>query len=158
MPDAGLGVAVLSNNNISGELAIRITQYAYDLYLGNKGAVKKHERRAARKLKKQLRRYRKWERKHLSKIAKRTWQLTLPKTAYTGTFRNPHLGEVTVALEDGELVARMGQIRTVATPYPHDNCARVEMAPGSGMVICFGVENGKVADFSFGRDVFERVE
>ncbi|KGE87936.1 MAG: hypothetical protein ACE362_13925 [Phaeodactylibacter xiamenensis] len=34
----------------------------------------------------------------------------------------------------------------------------VEMAPGSGMVICFGVEDGKVVDFSFGRDVFERVE
>ncbi|WP_421949500.1 serine hydrolase domain-containing protein [Phaeodactylibacter xiamenensis] len=158
IPEAGLGVAVLANNNISGALAIRITQYAYDLYLGNEGAVKKHERQAARQLKKQLRRYRKWESKHLSKMAKRTWQLTLPKAAYTGAFRNPHLGEVTIALEADELVARMGQIRTVATPYPHDNCARVEMAPGSGMVICFGVEDGKVVDFSFGRDVFERVE
>lgn len=158
MPEANLGVAVLSNSNISGELAIRITQYAYDLYLGREDAVKKQERQTARQLKKQLRRYRKWERKHLSKMAKRTWQLTLPQTAYTGTFSNPHLGKVTVALEDNELVARMGQIRTVATPYPHENCARVEMAPGSGMVICFGVEDSKVVDFSFGREVFVRVK
>lgn len=158
MPEAKLGVAVLANNNISGQLAIRVTQYAYDLYLGNDQALKKHERQAARHLKKQLKRYRKFEAKHQAKLAKRTWQLALPKSAYAGTYRNPHLGKVTVALESGKLVARMGQIRTVATPYPHDNCARVEMAPGSGMVICFGVEDGRVKDFSFGRDLFERVE
>lgn len=158
MPDAGLSVVVLANNNISGQLAIKVTQYAYDLYLGNEQAVKKHERQAARQLQKKLKRYRKFEAKHKAKLAERTWQLTLPRSAYTGTYRNEHMGDVTVALEAGNLVARMGQIRTVATPYPHDNCARVEMAPGSGMVICFGVEDGKVVDFSFGRDLFERVE
>ena len=158
LPEGGLGVAVFANHGLSSPVAIMITQYAYDLYLGNEAEVKKHEQQVKKKISKQLKQYRKSETKHQEKLASRTWQLTLPKSAFAGTYQNPHLGKVTVSIEGDAIVMQMGQIRTIATPFPHDNCARVEMAPGSGMVICFGVEDGNVRDFSLGKDLFERVQ
>jgi len=158
MPEAGIGVAVMANHGLSSPLSILISQYAYDLYLGNEKALKRHERKLKKSIGKTLNRYRKGEAKHQAKLAERSWQLSLPLSAYTGVYKNEKLGQAEFKMEGEKLAISMGQLRTVATPFPHDDCMRVELIPGSGIVICFGVENGEVKDVSVGRDVFEKVK
>lgn len=158
MPEAGIGVAVVANHGLSSPLSILISQYAYDLYLGNEKALKHHERQLKKSIGKTLKRYRKSEAKHQAKLAARNWQLSLPLSAYVGSYYNEKLGRAEFRMEGEKLLVSMGQLRTVATPYPHDDCMRIELIPGSGMVICFGLENGEVKDVSVGRDLFEKME
>lgn len=158
MPEAGLGVAVLSNFGLSDPLSILVTQYAYDLYLGNERALQRHERNLLKTVRKPLRKYRKGEKKHQRKLAARQWQLSLPTAVYAGTYKNEKVGEAVITAHRGQLRVEMGNLMAKPTPYPCEDCMRLELIPGWGMVVQFEVADGQPVSVQFGGDRFERID
>ena len=96
------------------------------------------------------------EQAHQNKLAKRSWQLLLPKSDYVGDYAHPTLGTVKIEYQEEELIMSHGNLSAVATPYPLDNAIRVEMIPGSGRVAVFELEENKAATLQFYGEVFTR--
>ena len=157
LPNQQLGVAVFVNHELGMPLADLIAEYAYHLYLGHDSELQKMDNSAATDLGKLLKRYQKAAQANEKKMAKRTWQLTLPKLNYTGTFNNEKIGTMEVYLQEGELHLKTGRLKATCTPFPEQDCARIELVPGSGRVIQFIPENGKLEKFKFNGEIFERI-
>ena len=88
------------------------------------------------------------------KSSERKWQLLLPKTEYVGDFYNDKIGTFNISIENDELVVKIANLNSIGTPYPKDNCLRVELIPYSGSVICFNIENEIVASINYKNETF----
>jgi len=153
LPEKGIGVAVICNSAIAGPMADAVAKFAYRILQGKK--AKSEERFIKKKLPKLLAKYQKEQRAHKKKLAERKWQLSLPKAAYTGSYKNKNLGNTQVRLEEGKLIFAMGQAVSTATAFEHPECVRVEIA-GTGYLVCFEVKDGKVVGFNHRREFFNR--
>lgn len=69
--------------------------------------------------------------------AAREWKLSLPREDYAGVYENDLFGVIDVAVEDGELVLNMGNLRSVAEPFTAPESIRHELIPHSGDVMMF---------------------
>lgn len=78
-------------------MADAVAKFAYHILQGKK--AKSEERFIKKKLPKLLAKYQKEQRAHEEKLAARKWQLSLPKAAYTGIYKNKNLGNTQVRLE-----------------------------------------------------------
>ena len=110
LPEDKIGVSVFVNHASGGNLGNLIANYAYDLYLGNEDALQKHEAILQNDLPGGLKRYQKKMKAHHEKMAKRTWQLTLPKEKYAGEFYNAKIGKVKISYENEDIVVQIGNL------------------------------------------------
>ena len=94
----------------------------------------------------------------LERIAERTWQLTDPFTAYSGTYVNEDYGTVEISGYANRLEVRNGNLQCVATPYTKKNTIRVELIPGRGEVVAFQYKNGEVVGLENGGVYFEKTK
>ncbi|NNG17791.1 MAG: serine hydrolase, partial [Gemmatimonadales bacterium] len=159
MPDHALGVVVLVNESSAGtRLAGFLAGLAYEWWLGKpnmdsvltsglEGLLAEKSRLEERIITGRANR------------AKRTWQLTAPLDAYTGTYVSPLYGTAVVTIEDQRLAVRIGNIHAVSTPFTQPNTIRVELLPGRGQVVGFELgEDGKAVRARIDdQAVFERV-
>ncbi|WP_338812635.1 serine hydrolase [Bernardetia sp. Wsw4-3y2] len=157
LPNEKIGVSVSINHSLGLDIGNLIAKYAYYLHLGDEKAVKKLEKKGIKSLQKKFKRYNKSEVKYAEKLAKREWMLSLPKEQYVGSYKSKNIGTVNVSYEDGKLLFTTGNVKSIATAYELKECMRIELAPGSGIVIRFQIEDGKPVSFSFGEDVFEKI-
>jgi Domain of unknown function (DUF3471) len=88
----------------------------------------------------------------------RTSQLTRPLADYTGRYTSELLGNIDIAVEQNTLGGRMGNFHVLSTPFTEKETIRVEMTPGQGEVIKFGMNSdGKIDSLTYGGMKFTRM-
>jgi len=154
MPDHDLGVVVLANEaSAAARIVPLIATYLYARWLGRDLAPYEEQRAAlADTFRQQLER----GRAAAAERADRTWQLSLAPAAYAGTYVNDAFGTLVVTVRDGAPVVRFGNLWAVATPFSDPETIRVELDPGSGQVVGFDVEDGRVVAARLFGERFER--
>ncbi|MCG8414427.1 MAG: serine hydrolase, partial [Pseudomonadales bacterium] len=158
LPERNVGVAVFVNDSLIGSyLADSIANSIYDLATGRlaepesvsaakDALVERHDRLLTAV--DEGRRSR----------AGRTWQLSQPRSAYVGTYVSPRLGSITVSLQDNELFVEMGVMHAIGTPYMEPDSVRVELAPLSGTVLRFDVDDqGEVTAIDYVGERLDRI-
>lgn len=158
IPEKNIGMAIFCNTDMGMTAANLISKYAYNLFLGNKKEVKKAERILRKKVPKALAQERKAQLAHQQKMAQRTWNLSLPKAQYEGTFKSEKYGTVKIRYQEGQFEVMAGNLRSIATPFPTKNTMRVELVPGSGTIIGFDLKEGKVVSLFHQRETFLKVK
>lgn len=82
--------------------------------------------------------------------AEREWMLERERSAYAGRYASDEYGVLTITVDGESIGVRLGQLRCVAEPYTEPNSIRVEMVPGQGEVVRFGVDDdGKVIGMEY---------
>ncbi len=157
LPEQQLGVAVFVNHELGMPLADLIAEYAYALFMENEPDIKRLDSSATKKLTKMLGRFQRGFKANEEKMAKRTWQMSLPEATYPGTYQNKKLGTLEVSLENETFKIKIGRLQATATPFPKQDCARIELVPGSGKIIQFNPENGKVESLKFRGEIFMKI-
>jgi hypothetical protein len=88
--------------------------------------------------------------------AARTSQLTMPLSEYVGRYKSDYLGTIDISQKDGGLFIKMGNVEVVPTPFTQKETVRVEIIPGSGEIIKFNVDGGKVTSLTYSGATFKR--
>ncbi|MCO6475349.1 MAG: beta-lactamase family protein [Phaeodactylibacter sp.] len=157
MPEESLGVAVMVNDAVAGTRVMNLlAAYAYDWWLQRPEAKKRGEK-GRKEIAKRLEQVGKAVAKGRAKRAERTWQLALPFEAYAGTYHNDALGTLKVESTSDALNVSIGNLHCSATPYTAENSIRIELVPGSGEVLFFNLDGGKVTAFRYDDAVFRKV-
>lgn len=158
LPDKKIGVAVLTNEGFVGQRAGHmLATFVYDWWLQTPDMAEAY----GKQLQEIIEKYPQWKqmaRASFDERSKRTWQLTLPLSEYTGTYQNDILGTIEISVKWSVPAVRMGNIFCTATPFTEKDTIRVEMIPGSGEVISFSKNaDGKIASLKYAGAVFTRV-
>jgi CubicO group peptidase (beta-lactamase class C family) len=160
MPARDVGVVVLVNEStVGGQLASLLAAFAYDWWNADPSetdAVGARARQALDGLKAEMDARLLRSAQGLAQRAGRTWQLSRPFSAYTGTYHNAGYGTMVVESPDGALTVRLGRLHAVATPFTQPETARVELIPGSGQVIQFRIDGERVDALVWNGETFER--
>ncbi len=158
MPECDLGVAVFVNESgVGGRLAILLATLTYDWWRGVPDALAQAEE-TMNEMPGQLEQIRTRVAEGRASRSERTWTLSQPFEAYAGTYVSPRYGTLVVTVEDGAPVLRIGNLWAVATPFTRPETRRVEFIPGSGEVVGFELEGGRVVRARYDDDFFERTE
>lgn len=158
MPDAGIGLVVLNNEDFLGaRLTDAIADAVYGTLLHRPGIQTEIDRRFAALASEALAIPGQAARRRAA-IAARPWRLTLPRRAYAGRYRNALLGDLHVQIAgDGRMHLQWGRLASVATPGVQPDQVRVEFVPGSGNFLAFRVAGDAATTVTFEHMVFERV-
>ncbi|HEX5792919.1 MAG TPA: serine hydrolase, partial [Rheinheimera sp.] len=139
LPERGIGVAVFTNEALSGLfLPDAIANFIYDSLTGKTTDASTRSAELAQQFQKLSAGYRKSQQQQ----AKREWALTLAPERYAGNYVSAQLG--TLQIDATPLRARLGQLHAVATAYPDPDTMRVAITPPGGDVMRFEVKNGEV--------------
>jgi hypothetical protein len=146
LPERRVAVAVFINEAVMGSLFADITaNYIYDRLAGREAGEEAREAIIAS--------VRERHRASMGRLATdldnrapRTWQLSLPREAYVGTYDSSDVGTLEIALDGDDLVARIGVMQATAEPFDRPDTARAELVPLSGTVLAFRVDSGAVTE------------
>lgn len=157
LPEAGIGVAIFSNEAAAGLRLINLfATYAYDYALEGSEQTNSAYREKVQELRKSLdERYQKYQ-QGVAERAKRTWQLSKPFADYSGTYVNKKYGTVRVKGDQKGIFVEMGNLHAQATPYTEAESIRVEMIPRSGSVIQFVWEGQEIQGIELMGDFYEK--
>ncbi len=150
MPEENIGLVVLNNDDFLGaQLTNLIADYVYGVLLEQPdieaGVAKRFDELQAKALE-----FRSSVQKRRGEIRARAWNLSQPRALYAGTYSNDLLGDMTVALNDGqEMDIRWGRLAATATGYEQEDHVRVEFAPNSGKALSFRVNDERVEALLF---------
>jgi len=158
IPEKGLGVVILNNEDmLSSKLTAAVAKSIYATLLNMPEETIKAETMVASIQKKaaQLPAMIKQQQK---KMSQRQWQLSLPKTAYQGSYVHPDYGQVDIHhSQEDQLVVSWGQTHAIATAFTKPETMRVELIPNSGEIISFEVDNKRVKSFTYSHATFKKV-
>ena len=145
MPARDVGVAVLVNDQGAGfTLADVIAAFVYDWLGEGPEAAARTARERIEQIAAQSETRRARRSAEAVQRAQRQWQLSLPRSAYAGRFCNPDYGTIVIDAQDRALAMEMGRLRSVLEPFEQPDTARAEPNPGSGTVLGFVIEDGRV--------------
>lgn len=137
MPERRIGVAVLTNDGAAGGRIVHMmATYAYDRLLKSPTL----EADFTKLLDDFAAEYKRGTQGMITAAAdraKRTSQLTMTLSAYTGKFFSDSMGLIEVTINGNDLAVRLGNMSCVSTPFTTKDTIRVELMPGSGEVIEF---------------------
>ena len=157
LPERDLGVAVLANDEgIGFALADIVAVYAYDWFLRGPEQAASNARSVLDRMAPRAEERRNAIAADRARRAQRTWQLTLPNSAYAGRYCSPELGTLTLSDRDGRLEMALGRLRAMLDPFTERDTTRIEPVPGQGSVLRFRVENGAVLSLEALDSTFER--
>ncbi|MEL6254491.1 MAG: serine hydrolase [Bacteroidota bacterium] len=158
LPEKGIGVAVMVNEGIAGNgLKDLYAAFAYDYLLGNMESEEDFKK-TKEELLGQIRQLQERVANHEADLAKREWKLSLPFEDYCGTFESERYGKIEVKMKGKEIFMQYGNLYCVPTPYKEQDMFRAGWIPGSGRVVPFLVEEGKVMGLRYMGEVFEKIE
>jgi CubicO group peptidase (beta-lactamase class C family) len=144
MPAHRTGIVMGANGGFAGPILDLVMQYSYALLNGNEPAIAKYREQLGM-LEELAGRQRAAIAADRARRAARPQTTALPLTAYTGRYENDLFGSIEVTLRDGRIHVRNGVLESVAEVYDGEkNQLRVELSPGSGSVLEFATENGRV--------------
>ena len=106
---------------------------------------------------KKIESYKKYLDRHIKKLEERHWELSLPKKKYTGIYQNKNLGTLRIFYQDEKIMYEIGNVKGIATAYDLEESMRIELTPGSGVIIQFEVKDNKVIKFYLQEDVFFKI-
>lgn len=165
MPEKQIGVIVMINDGVSGELLKDyFAAFAYDYLLqldNNKSPKLTNTELRFRKLTDSIvlpRINRKKQRIARGNIRRsnRASLLTLPNQNYAGVYKNDQYGTMKVEVDNNELVIHYGNMYSTTTPYTRADLIRVELIPGRGQVIKLFVENKNVTSLGYSGIIFKK--
>lgn len=137
MPERKIGVAVLTNDGTGGVRTVHLLAiYAYD-WLLQSPTLDADSTKLLDAFANEYQRVTQQMTAATAERAKRTSQLTLPLTAYTGQYVSAAMGTVNIAISGNALSVRLGNMSCVSTPYTAKDTIRVELMPGAGEVVEF---------------------
>jgi hypothetical protein len=145
MPARDLGVAILTNDEGVGSIVTDLLAvYAYDWFGRGPQAARQTIQPLLERIVEEAPRQRARIAGGIAERAGRRWQLSLPRSAYTGRFCNDELGTITI-IENGErLGMTMGRLRADFDPYTEPETVRMEPISGRGRTLRFIVEDRRV--------------
>lgn len=157
LPDRKLGVAVFVNDSEAGfQFADILANYVYDTLNGQEGARARYDENIAAAAA-QIKQFSARIAADRENRAAREWTLSLPHTAYAGTYESELGGVLEISLEDEALVVTLGNLHAVAEPFTAPDTIRVELIPGRGEVIGFRKnDSGGIAALRYGDYEFAR--
>ena len=149
MPDEGIGLVVLSNEDLlAPQLTRLIADYVYGRLLHETDIALKTERAFA-ELQGKAQSLEQSIVRQKAGIAARSSKLSLPLAAYTGRYQGEALGDVVVSQDNKSLRLTWGQLSAIATGGEQPDQIRIEIVPNSGSFLNFQIENGVVQSLSF---------
>ena len=158
MPDMDAGLVILHNEDtLAPKLSALIADAVYGTILGEPDVTARVERRLDGLLDR-VAGLEAMVQTQRQQIEGRAWSLSLPMTAYAGSYAHPLLGAIHLSVEDGRPLLRWGRLAARATGYDGTDQARIEWVPNSGQVITFTVSDGRVQALSFDGMRFDRTE
>ncbi|MCY1647511.1 serine hydrolase [Caulobacter sp. SL161] len=146
MPERGVGVAVMANEDVmGGEVADLVANYVYDRLAGRDDleAVYDGELTA---LKMRIDKRRAGLAASRADRARRAWSLGQPNSHYVGTYRHPLMGRLDIVELEGRLTVRAGVMRAVGEASAESETLRVELVPMSGQILRFSGADALVLD------------
>ncbi|WP_040280319.1 serine hydrolase domain-containing protein [Psychroserpens damuponensis] len=137
LPSENIGISVLSNENHFGDnISNLIASFIYDLMLGEiintydyTNQVNEVEKRVS-----QIQNSYKRDREIR---AKRKWTLIHDFKNYEGEYKNEHIGNLIISLDNEKIKVRLGISEAIASPSTNDDSIRIEFRNGSGRDILF---------------------
>ncbi|MEO6050594.1 MAG: serine hydrolase [Pyrinomonadaceae bacterium] len=159
VPDKKIGVAVLVNESTAGgDVGHTLATYAYDWWLG----AGDREAKYAAGLDASAANYKKMQQAQVAAFRdreKRTLTLSKPLQDYAGRYTNELLGNIQITVRQNSLGLTLGNIDVISTPFTDKDTIRVELIPGQGEVIKFGLNaEGVVNSLSYGGMTFARIK
>ncbi|HEX7046283.1 MAG TPA: serine hydrolase [Gammaproteobacteria bacterium] len=119
MPDAGIGVAVVSNGGKTGNIFnLGVLQHAYDVLFDDAGSIETRQRYESTITKLEQ------ARPEAEKAGPTVRGLELD--SYVGTYANEALGELVIRRDGNELVGAIGAYRLRLIPQTHEDFMAVE--------------------------------
>lgn len=157
MPDAGIGLVVLNNEDVLGaQVTSVIADAVYGMLLGEADTAARASQRF-QTLQAKATEVSRAAARHRAIIRARGWTLSRPLKAYAGTYSNALLGDISVRLDaNGVLALRWGRLAALATAGEQHDQIRVEFAPGSGEFLEFKMGSDGVDAIVFDQMTFER--
>lgn len=136
MPEHDLGVAAVINETSAGFFVPDIVAtYAYDLLLGKEELRERYDERVGEAVAR-VARVQEGVREDRANRATRPERPERPLPSYTGVYRSPVLGTITIRERDGALHLATGRVRSPMTPYTARDTMRFEVG-GSGNIAIF---------------------
>jgi len=146
MPERGLGVAVLANEDaMAGEVVDLVANYAYDRFAGRPDLEARYDGELTA-LTQRLEKRRKGLAASRADRAARPWTLKQPIKAYAGAYRNPAMGRLDIVEKDGGMIVKAGLMASPAEAANDPESVRVELIPLTGQVIRFEAPGRLVYD------------
>ena len=150
IPHKNIGVAIFVNNSFGMPIANKISEYIYKLYMG----IETDEDKLIEDIINTVNKYREMLVQFEQKNSERQWQFSLPKNKYEGTFYNKKFGVFDISLIKDEFIIKIANLESIGTPYPKDDCIRIELIPYSGSLIYFNIENDTVVSINYKDETF----
>jgi CubicO group peptidase (beta-lactamase class C family) len=138
MPERGLGVAVMANEDAlaGGELVDLVANYAYDRFGGRPDLEAYYDSELAA-LTARLNKRRSGLAASRAERGARPWSLNGPIKAYVGAYENPAMGRIDIVENDGRMVVKAGPMSSRAEAAPDPESVRVELIPLTGQIVRF---------------------
>ena len=137
MPERGVGVAVMANEDVmGGEVADLVANYIYDRLAGRNDLSTVYDSELVT-LKTRIDKRRAGLAASRADRAQRAWSLGRPNSHYVGTYRHPLMGRLDIAEVDGRLTVRAGVMTAQAEAGAEPETLRVELVPMSGQTLRF---------------------
>jgi len=158
IPEKNMGLVVLNNEDfLSGHVTNLIADYSYGLLL-NEADIKTKVAARFDELLVKAAGLPKASLKEQQKIQGRSFQLSLPVSAYVGTYRHPQLGDIQLTLTDKQQPQlQWGVLQTVATGYDQPDSLRLGWVPNSGEIAHFTLDAKHVTSLSFNEMTFQKI-
>lgn len=157
-PEARIGVAIMTNEAYWGDNVMNLfAEFSYDWWYDTPNFDQKYDQKK-QELIDHCKNVSKRIKAGIDERAGRTWQLSEPFTAYTGTYVSDLIGTVKIKGHKDKIEVSMGNLHCEATPFTKKNTIRVELVPGSGEVIEFKYENGKLIGAENDGVLFKKVK
>ncbi|MEM6813045.1 MAG: serine hydrolase domain-containing protein [Bacteroidota bacterium] len=158
-PEESLGVAVFTNHQELGRsLGNTVSDYIYELYLGNTNAIEKYGDSLLVALKERLKVVQKRETEGKEEWGVPVWNLSLSNESYTGKFYNDKDGLIIITYKDGKFVVNSGNLTTYGEPNPDLDCFQVELISTSRKSLCFKRENNTITGIDFRDKFFKKID
>lgn len=149
MPGKRLGVAVLTNEGVTGQRAAGVfAAYVYDWFTKKEGrdtvfARHKNELIQRFEASKASREKRKEE------VKNRVSKLSLENEAYAGKYYNEVMGTMEIFIRNNTLYAKLGNLESESSFYNSNESIEVDLIPGSNTSITFNKASGDFIDKLF---------
>jgi hypothetical protein len=157
MPEADLAVAAMTNEDGIGAMAPHIlAAFAYDWFLLGPDSARTKGSASLAELSEGVAQERERSSASLQSREGREWQLSLPFSAYAGSYCSAEMGVIRLADTADGFSMEFGELRAEAEPFTSPESLRVELIPGQGMAGRFMIEDRHVSQIELLGEKFVR--
>ncbi|RIV36711.1 class A beta-lactamase-related serine hydrolase [Flagellimonas lutimaris] len=156
IPEKKIGVVVFINHELAMQFINQIVKFTYHLYLDNEMDTFDQEAKINEELTDLLHRYQKYLGERKQKLSEAAWNLSRPKSDYTGVFTNENLGTLEIKQHQDKLVISCGNLKGNAIPHPDSDCTYVQLASQSGESICFQKKDNRITGLQYRGEDFTK--